>query len=483
MATPPGKLLLRHRFAAAAIAAAFAVAVAAGSPALAQPRPSPDAAAFRVLYKELVETDTSHSVGDCTLAARRMAARLKAAGFTDAELNVFVPEALPLDGGLIATMAGSDPAQGAVLLLAHLDVVEARREDWTRDPFVLVEEGGYFYGRGTADDKAQAAIWTDTLVRLKANGARPQRTIKMLLSCGEESMPRINNVRWLIEKHPDWIKADFALNEGGSGALKPDGSPLALGFQSGEKVTQNFQIEATNPGGHSSVPRPDNAIYALATALTRIGALEFPVRFNDVTKGMFSTLAGITPGEMGTAMQRLVANPDDKAADAIVSRDPRFHSMLRTTCVATLLEGGHAINALPQRARASVNCRMFPSDTAADVQAELIAAIGDAPVTITPMPPINPVNPPPPLTDEVFGTAKRVAAGHFPGVPVVPTMSTGATDGRFLIQAGIPTYGVPGAFAEPLTNMHGLNERKSVAGLMAERAYLFDLVKAYAGVK
>lgn len=460
---------------AAAMAATVAVAASAAE--------RPDQLAFRALYKELVETDTSHSVGDCTLAARRMAARLQAAGFAPGDLNVFVPEGLPLDGGLIATLPGSDTSKGAVMLLAHLDVVEARREDWARDPFKLVEEGGYFYARGSADDKAQAAIWTDAMARLKQSGARPQRTLKLVLSCGEESMPRINNIRWLIEKHPEWIKADFALNEGGSGALKPDGAPLALGFQAGEKVTQNFQIEATNPGGHSSVPRPDNAIYALATALTRVGAYEFPIRFNEVTRGMFTTLGGMTPGPMGAAMQRLVANPGDTAADAIVSKDPRFHSMLRTTCVATLLEGGHAINALPQRARASVNCRMFPSDKPADVQAQLEKAIGDAPVKVTTLPPVNPVNPLPALSDEVFGTAKRVAAKHFPGVPVVPTMSTGATDGRFLIAAGIPTYGVPGAFGEPQTNAHGLNERKSVAGLMAERDYLFDLVKAYAGVK
>ncbi|WP_310496254.1 M20/M25/M40 family metallo-hydrolase [Sandarakinorhabdus sp.] len=466
---------MRHLLTAALLAAT------AISPALAADRP--DQTAFRALYKELVETNTSHSIGDCTLAANRMAARLKAAGFADAELNVFVPEGLPLDGGLIATFAGSDAKKGAVMLLAHLDVVEARREDWTRDPFTLIEEGGYFYGRGTADDKAQAAIWTDTLVRLKASGAKPKRTLKMVLSCGEESMPRINNIRWLIEKHPEWIKADFALNEGGSGALKPDGSPLALGFQAGEKVTQNFQIEATNPGGHSSVPRPDNAITALATALARIGPYEFPIRFNEVTRGTFTALAGITPGPMGAAMKRLVANPDDKEADAIVSKDPRFHSMLRTTCVATLLEGGHAINALPQRARASVNCRMFPSDDPKDIQAQLERAIGDAPVKVTTLPPVNPVNPPPPLTDEVFGTATRIAAKHWPGVPIVPTMSTGATDGRFLIPAGIPTYGVPGAFSEPGTNAHGLNERISVKGLMAERDYLFDLVKAYAGVK
>ena len=442
-----------------------------------------DEAAFRETYKELVETNTTHSVGDCTLAAKRMAARLKTAGFSDADLNVFIPEGLPLDGGLIATFPGSDKAKGAVMLLAHLDVVEAKREDWTRDPFTLIEEGGYFYGRGTSDDKAQAAIWTDTMARLKASGAKPKRTLKLVLSCGEESMARINNIRWLIEKHPDWIKADFALNEGGGGSLDEAGKPVSLGFQAGEKTTANFQFEATNRGGHSSAPRPDNAIYALSDALARAGRYEFPIRFNDITRSYFTALGPLTGGELGSAMTRLVANPEDKAADAIVSRDAGYHSMLRTTCVATLLEGGHAINALPQRARASVNCRMAPGDTAESVQAQLVKAIGDAPVTVTRLPPVNPVNPPPPLTEEVYGTAKRVAAKHWPGVPMLPQMLIGATDGRFLIQAGIPTYGVPGGFDDPLSGMHGLNERKSVPGLMAERDYLHDLVKAYAGVK
>ncbi|MFZ4688040.1 MAG: M20/M25/M40 family metallo-hydrolase [Polymorphobacter sp.] len=234
------------------------MAAALAVPGLAADRP--DQTAFRGLYKELVETNTTHSVGDCTLAARRMAARLKAAGFADGDLNVFVPENLPLDGGLIATFAGSDAKKGAIMLLAHLDVVEAKREDWVRDPFTLIEDGGFFYARGSADDKAQAAIWTDAMARLKTQGAKPKRTIKLVLSCGEESGARINNVRWLIEKHPDWLKADFALNEGGGGSLKPDGTPLALGFQAGEKVSQNFKVEALNPGGHSSVPRPDNAI-------------------------------------------------------------------------------------------------------------------------------------------------------------------------------------------------------------------------------
>jgi acetylornithine deacetylase/succinyl-diaminopimelate desuccinylase-like protein len=465
------------------VSAAVGLAMSFSVPALAATQPHPGEATFRAIYKELVETDTSHATGDCTLAAKRLAARLRTAGFPGGDLNIFVPEGLPLDGGLIATLPGSDPSLGAVMLLAHLDVVDARREDWVRDPFVLIEEDGWFYARGSADDKAQAAIWIDTMARLKASGARPKRTIKMLLSCGEESGARINNVRWLIEKHPDWIAADFALNEGGGGALKADGTPLALSFQAGEKVSQNFKVEALNPGGHSSVPRPDNAIYALATALNRIGAHEFPIRMSEVTRASFTALGKMTPGPMGLAMLALVADPNDTAADRLVSTDPRFHSLLRTTCVATQIEGGHAINALPQRAFANVNCRMFPTDSKEEVGAALKAAVGDAPVTVTAVPPFNPKNAPPPLTGEVYEKAVAVAKKHFPGTPMVASMSTGATDARFLIGAGVPTYGVPGLLSNGSSNAHGLNERTSVKWLLTGRDYLFDLVNAYAGVK
>ena len=248
-------------------------------------------------------------------------------------------------------------------------------------------------------------------------------------------------------------------------------------------MTQNFKIEATNPGGHSSVPRPDNAIYALSAALGRIGTHEFPIRMSDITRATFAALGQMTPAPMGPAMLRLIADPADAAADAIVSKDPRFHSLLRTTCVATQIEGGHAINALPQRAFANVNCRMFPTDTPADVGAALRAAVGDAPVTVTAVPPVNPVNTPPPLKGEVYDTAALLAKRHFPGVPIVPSMSTGATDGRFLIAAGVPTYGVPGLLSDGSSNAHGLNERTSVKWLLVGRDYLHDLVKDYAGVK
>ncbi len=456
------------------------------APALADIRP--DQSAFRGLYKELIETNTAFSNGSCTIAADRMATRLKTAGYKDADIKQFSVPEHPREGGLVAMLPGSDPKAKAILLLAHLDVVEAKRADWTRDPFVMVEEGGYFYGRGASDDKAHAAIFTDTMIRLRAAGGKLRRPLKLALTCGEEGGTGnlFNGAEWLVKNHKDWIDAAFALNEGSVGIRDAAGKPVSLGMQAGEKVYQDFRIEATNPGGHSSRPRPDNAIYALSAALTRIGQYEFPVQLSDTTREYFTQTAKLTGGEAGAAMLRLVADPADLAANAIVSKDPTYHSMLRTTCVATMLDGGHAPNALPQRAGANINCRMFPGDPIENVRAQLVRAAADPSLSIVPTGDISPTPPPPPppLTPLVYGNAKTIAAKHFPGVPMLPAMTTGATDGRFLNAGGIPTYGVPGRFSDPDGNgVHGLNERKSVAGLYAERDYLFDLIQVYANAK
>ncbi len=440
----------------------------------------PDQTAFKALFKELVETDTTVSTGSCTLAATRMAARLKAAGYPDSDVRLFPGSAdRPQDGGIVATLPGRDRNARAILLLSHLDVVEAKRADWERDPFVLVEENGWFYGRGASDDKAHGAIFTDTMIRLKA-AARPlRRTLKLALTCGEEGGP-FNGAEWLVKNRRDWIDAEFALNEGSVGIRDAAGRKVSLGFQAGEKVYQDFTLEARNPGGHSSRPRPDNAIYELSAALVRLGAYEFPVQFSATTRSYFTETAKLVGGDNGAAMTKLLADPGDTAANAVVSRDPAWHSMLRTTCVATLLDAGHANNALPQRARANVNCRMFPGDSIARVHGQIEAALADATITVKPLGEPSPTPPPPPLSPMIFGPAKTLADKHFPGVPLLPAMSTGATDGRFLNANGIPTYGVPGRFSDPDGNgVHGLNERKSVEGLYAERDYLFDLIQAY----
>jgi acetylornithine deacetylase/succinyl-diaminopimelate desuccinylase-like protein len=442
----------------------------------------PDQTEFRGLYKELVETNTTVTNGSCTEAAARMGARLKAAGFADDAITYFSTPEHPKDGGLVAVYPGTSKALKPMLLLAHIDVVEAKREDWTRDPFTLIEENGYFYGRGTLDDKAQAAIWTDALVRMKQAGFKPRRTIKLALTCGEETSGAFNGAEWLAANHKDWIDAAFALNEGGGGRTDGKGKLLVQTMQIGEKSYQDFTLTATNPGGHSSAPVRDNAIYALSEALVKIRDHEFPLEFNDVTRAFFRKSGPLRGDAVGAAMVALANDPTDKAAEAVANTDKTIHSMLRTTCVATLVEAGHALNALPQRATANVNCRMFPGRTSAETKAALAATIGNPGVGIEERVKDKPIAIQPPLDPKIMGPAEKLAAKHFPGVPVVPTMSTGATDGVYLEAVGIPVYGVPSVWADPDGNgTHGLNERVEAKALYTARDYLFDLVKALAG--
>ncbi len=442
---------------------------------------TPDRQAFFGLYKELVETNTSLSVGSCTKAAAQIAARLKAAGYADADITQFSVPDHPREGGLVAILPGSDKRVKPMLLLGHLDVVEAKREDWVRDPFTLIEEGDYYYGRGTVDDKAMAAVWADAMVRFKTSGYKPKRTIKLALTCGEETTFAFNGAEWLAKNKPDLIAAEFALNEGGGGRLDEKGTRQLLAVQVGEKAAQNYTFLATNPGGHSSAPVPDNAIYQLADALEAVRAYEFPVKFTDTTRAFFTATATAVPAPVGDAIRRLLANPEDKQADALISRDKALHSTLRTTCVATLLSAGHAENALPQRATANVNCRIFPGETVEETLATLQRLAGPK-VTVTANAPIRPTAIPPALDPKILGPMRAVAAKHFPGLPLLPLMSTGATDGIFLEAIGIPVYGAPGTFLDADFNgVHGLNERIGKKALYDARDYLYDLVKAYAG--
>ena len=461
----------------AALAALLPVAAHAQDAA-----PRPDQLAFRALYKELVETNTSLSAGSCTLAEERMAARLRAAGFPDADLHAVPAPGKPKEGSFVAVLPGSDPKLKALLLLAHVDVVEARREDWTRDPFTLVEEDGYFWGRGTIDDKSEAAIWTDTLVRLRQSGFRPRRTIKMALTCGEETNGAFNGAEDLSQNHRDLIDAAFALNEGGGGLLSPQGARVIHGVQAGEKTSQNYRLEVTNPGGHSSRPTPDNAIYHLAAALTKVQGYSFPVQSSPVTRASFAKLGTLRSDPVGPAMVAFAKDPADAKAAATIATDPTYNAVLHTTCVATMLDGGHATNALPQRARANVNCRIWPGVDQESVRVELERVVADPQVKVTTLEIRGPFAKPPPLTREVMGPIEALSAKHFPGVPVVPQLTAGATDGQFLSNADIPTYGVSGLFADPATaGVHGLNERVRVRSLYESRDFLYDLVKAYAG--
>lgn len=456
-------------------------ACAMAAPVAASAQGRPDQQAFFGLYKELVETNTTLSVGSCTKAAEQIAARLKAAGYADKDITLFAPPGHPREGGVVAVLPGSDAAAKPMLLLAHLDVVEAKREDWTRDPFKLVEEGGYYYARGTVDDKAQAAIWADSMIRFKRDGYRPKRTIKLALTCGEETNEATNGAEYLVREKRALVDAEFVLNEGGGGRYTPEGKREVLALQVGEKASQNFTLTVTNPGGHSSQPVPDNAIYQLADALKAVQGYEFPVKFTDTTRQFFTAMAFAKGGTLGAAIKKLLADPTDKAADAVVSEDKTLHSTLRTTCVATLVNAGHAGNALPQRAQANINCRIFPGETVEGTLAKLSELAGPK-VKVAANQPIRPTAIPPALDPKITGPAKTIAARHFPGVPMIPIMSTGATDGIFFEAIGIPVYGVPGTFIDPDGNgTHGLNERIRVESIYASRDYLFDLVKAYAG--
>jgi len=453
------------------------------------PQPAPGEQRFREIYKELVETNTSLSAGSCTLAAQRMAAHLKSAGFADRQLQLFSTPEHPQDGGLVAIYPGRDAQLKAILLLAHLDVVEARREDWTRDPFTLVEENGNFYARGAVDDKSEAAIWVDTLMRFSTEHYRPLRTVKMALTCGEETAGAFNGAQWLSENRRDLIDAAFAINEGVRGELDAAGQRVALEVQAGEKAAQNFRLEVTNPGGHSSLPVKDNAIYHLAAALLKIADYTFPPQFTDGSRAYFAGMAKIQAarGDMAVAnaMQALVRNPADAQAIELVSaRDPSWNSTLRTTCVATMLDAGHATNALPQRARANVNCRIFPGVTSETVRAKLEELVADPAVKVTTFEERSPSPPPPPLTPQILGPVEKLAGQFWPGVPVLPILQPGATDGRFLNAVGIPTYGIEPLFLGPdVGHIHGLNEYVGVKSLMECRDFLYRLVKAYADQK
>ncbi|HZZ68703.1 MAG TPA: M20/M25/M40 family metallo-hydrolase [Phenylobacterium sp.] len=441
----------------------------------------PDQARFRDLYKELVETNTSLSVGSCTVAAAKMGAHLKAAGFTDAQLTYFSVPDHPREGGLVAIYPGTSKTARPMLLLGHLDVVEAKRADWTRDPFKFIEENGYYYGRGTSDMKVIDATWVDMLIRFKGEHYQPKRTIKLALTCGEETLEAFNGADYLAKNKRDLIDAAFALNEGGGGRADKDGRVQTQAVQVGEKVVQQFRMETTNPGGHSSVPIKDNAIYQLAQGLLKVRDYDFPLQMNDTTRAFFAKAGAGRTDATGQAMVAIAKDPNDKAAEAILNRDRGFHSMLRTTCVATLLDGGHAENALPQRAGANINCRMFPGDTMEDTKAKLEAAIGDPGVKLIPLQPIRAKPTPPPLDPKIIGPMEKVAAKYWPGVPLVPTMSTGASDAIYLSPVGIPTYGVPGFYSTPEgSGAHGLNEHMSVKSAMIGRDYLTDLVKTYA---
>jgi acetylornithine deacetylase/succinyl-diaminopimelate desuccinylase-like protein len=429
----------------------------------------------REIFQQLIEINTTDSVGDCSAAANAMAGRLKAAGFPEEDLKVLGPH--PRKGNLVARLRGTG-ARKPILLLAHLDVVEAKREDWSFDPFKFLEKDGYYYGRGTSDDKAMAAIFTANLIRFKQEGFKPDRDIIVALTADEEGGD-YNGVEWLLKNHPQLIEAEYGLNEGG-GAAARGGKKLFNAVQASEKIYQSFLLEVKNKGGHSSRPVKDNAIYQLAAALQRLAGFDFPVNLNEVTRAYFERVSKLESGETAAAMKGVTQNPPDARSVAYLENFPAYNATMRTTCVATMLEAGHAENALPQTARATVNCRILPTETAEATRETLVKVVGDSRVAITPIKEPKP-SPPSPLTTEVMKPIETVTQQMWPGVPVVPVMSTGATDSLYLRKAGIPVYGTSGIFADiDDGRAHGKDERIGVKEFYDGQEYLYRLVKALA---
>ena len=444
--------------------------------------PAEDMQRARAILAELVEINTTDSErGDNTTAARALRRRLIDAGFPADDVRVVVPEDAPTKGNLVARYRGANSDRRPILLLAHIDVVEALAEDWSvdLDPFELTERDGYYYGRGVTDDKDEAAIYAANLIRMRREGFVPDRDIIVALTADEEGGPR-NGVQFLLDEHRELIDAAFALNEGGGG-VEREGRRISNNVQAAEKKFQSFYFTATNPGGHSSLPEKKNAIYDLSQALLAVQTHDFPVMLNEVTEAFFAGTADRIGGTIGDAMRRIVADPRDAEAAATLSERARYNAQLRTTCVATLLEGGHAQNALPQTARANVNCRILPDHDPADVLARLEALAAPYDVTVTARGTASP-SPPSPLTDEVLEPIARITEEMWPSVPVRPVMSTGATDGLYLRREGIPVYGVSGIFGDADdVRAHGQDERIRIDHFYEGQEFLYRLVKALAG--
>jgi acetylornithine deacetylase/succinyl-diaminopimelate desuccinylase-like protein len=425
------------------------------------------------IYKELVEINTVTETGDTGRAADAMAARLRAGGFADADVQVFKPA--PRKGNLVARLHGTD-ARKPILLLAHIDVVEARPTDWSTDPFKLIEKDGYFYGRGSGDDKYMAATFVANLIRYRQEGYRPDRDIIVALTTDEEiGDSDAVGIRWLLKNHRNLIDAEFSLNEGGVGLKR--GKAIRNSIQTSEKVFLSYRLEVTNKGGHSSVPTADNAIYHLAEGLARLGKFSFPVNLNETTRASFERAAELEDQSTAADIRSVLSANPEPTALARLSANAAYNAQLRTTCVATMLEGGHAYNALPQTARAVVNCRIMPTEKVDNVGATLKRVLADDQISLTPIGEAD-LSPPSALTKELVSTVEKTSAEFWPGVPVVPVMSAGATDGRFLRNAGIPTFGHSGLAGDvDDVRAHGKDERVAVRAFLEGGEYLYRLVK------
>jgi acetylornithine deacetylase/succinyl-diaminopimelate desuccinylase-like protein len=432
----------------------------------------------RDIYEQLVEINTTDTpAGNTTLAAEAMAARFRAAGFPESDIRVLGPT--PTKQNLVVRYRGTGTTP-PVLLLAHLDVVDARREDWSFDPWVFREEDGWFYGRGTADDKAMASQFVANLLRLKAEAFTPDRDLILALTADEEG-GNFNGVQWILDNQPELIRAEFAINEGGGGEIR-DGRYVTNTIQASEKVYQDFRLEVTNAGGHSSLPVRDNAIYRLAAGLARLAAFDFPIELNEVTRTFFERSAAAESDPRVAADMRAVSRnrPDAAAASRLAARLPYWNALMRTTCVATRLEGGHANNALPQLAAATVNCRLLPGTSAQSVKAKLSDVLADSTIAVSFIDDAK-MSPPTALRPDLMRAVETLVHDMFPGVIVVPVMSTGATDGLRLRNAGIPTFGVDGTFTDVNdVRAHGRDERVGVKQYFEGLEFHYRLMKVLA---
>ncbi|HEY0099554.1 MAG TPA: M20/M25/M40 family metallo-hydrolase [Pyrinomonadaceae bacterium] len=450
---------------------------------------------LREIFQELIEINTVDPEGNVTRAAEAMAARLRAAGFAAEDVRVVVPAGNAKKGNLVARYRSPKASGKPLLLLAHIDVVEARREDWSDglDPFKLTERDGYYYGRGTMDDKSMAAIFIANLIRFRRENFQPDRDIIVALTTDEESGD-FNGVEFLLKEHRALVDAEFGINEGGRGYLK-GGKPLLNAVQASEKVYQSFRLEVRNKGGHSSLPVKDNAIFRLAAGLDRLAKFDFPVNLNEVTRSYFARMSKLEHGQIAADMKAVsevrppragataATRPEAQAAIARLSESPYYNALMRTTCVATRLEGGHADNALPQTARALINCRILPQETAAEVERTLRRVLADEQISIASIALSKP-SPPSPLRPEIIVPIEQITHAMWPDVPVVPIMGTGATDSLFFRQVGIPVYGVSGIFDDIDDNrMHGRDERIAAKALYDGQEFLYRLTRALSSVK
>jgi acetylornithine deacetylase/succinyl-diaminopimelate desuccinylase-like protein len=440
----------------------------------------------RDIFKQLVEINTTDSVGNVSTAAEAMAQRLRAAGYSAADIQVIGPN--DRKKNLVARLHGAGRKK-PVLLIGHLDVVEAKRSDWTTDPFQFVEQDGYFYGRGTQDMKGADAILVTTMIRLKKESYKPERDIILALTADEEG-GKSNGVDWLVNNHRELVDAEFVLNPDGGGVQLENGKPVMMEMDATEKLYSDYQLKVTNRGGHSSLPVADNAIYHIADALSKLERYRFPFELNDVTRAYFAQMSKTETGQKAADMKAILSTSPDEQAIGRLSEDPLNNSLMHTTCVATRLDGGHANNALPQTARANVNCRILPGHSIEETRQMLIKIVDDPKVAVSSVGSDGEVQtqsfprksfPPPPLLPQVMNPLERVTQEMWPETPVVPSMATGASDGVYTSPAGMPTFGISGlALDVNDIRAHGKDERLPVKSFYDGVEFYYKFLKAVA---